>query len=85
MVAHVAPSGRRAKRAGGGESGGHLHQGRSGVPVGTDGGRGAKALREAAKKTGASWQDHVGNPRNTLYAVKRLIGRKFEEKEVQKD
>ncbi len=25
------------------------------------------------------------NPRNTLYAVKRLIGRKFEEKEVQKD
>ncbi|NJZ82794.1 hypothetical protein GO280_01406 [Ralstonia solanacearum] len=61
VVAHVAPSGRRAKRAGGGESGGHLHQGRSGVPVGTDGGRGAKALREAAKKTGASWQDHVGN------------------------
>ena len=27
----------------------------------------------------------VNNPRNTLYAVKRLIGRKFEEKEVQKD
>jgi molecular chaperone DnaK len=27
----------------------------------------------------------VTNPRNTLYAVKRLIGRKFEEKEVQKD
>ena len=26
----------------------------------------------------------VTNPRNTLYAVKRLIGRKFEEKEVQK-
>jgi len=27
----------------------------------------------------------VTNPQNTLYAVKRLIGRKFEEKEVQKD
>ena len=27
----------------------------------------------------------VTNPFNTLYAVKRLIGRKFEEKEVQKD
>ncbi len=27
----------------------------------------------------------VTNPVNTLYAVKRLIGRKFEEKEVQKD
>ena len=27
----------------------------------------------------------VTNPKNTLYAVKRLIGRKFEEDEVQKD
>ena len=27
----------------------------------------------------------VTNPRNTLFAVKRLIGRKFDEKEVQKD
>ncbi len=27
----------------------------------------------------------VTNPRSTLYAVKRLIGRKFQEKEVQKD
>ena len=27
----------------------------------------------------------ITNPQNTLYAVKRLIGRKFEEKEVQKD
>ncbi len=35
---------------------------------------------------GASAKRHaVTNPRNTLYAVKRLIGRKFTEKEVQKD
>ena len=27
----------------------------------------------------------VTNPKNTLFAVKRLIGRKFQEKEVQKD
>jgi molecular chaperone DnaK len=27
----------------------------------------------------------VTNPKNTVYAVKRLIGRKFTEKEVQKD
>jgi len=33
----------------------------------------------------AAKRQAVTNPRNTLYAVKRLIGRKFEEKEVQKD
>ena len=27
----------------------------------------------------------ITNPKNTLYAIKRLIGRKFEEREVQKD
>lgn len=35
---------------------------------------GAQAKRQA-----------VTNPKNTLFAVKRLIGRKFQEKEVQKD
>lgn len=27
----------------------------------------------------------VTNPKNTLFAVKRLIGRRYEDKEVQKD
>ncbi len=33
----------------------------------------------------AAKRQTVTNPKNTLFAVKRLIGRRFEEKEVQKD
>ncbi|WP_426191586.1 molecular chaperone DnaK [Massilia sp. DWR3-1-1] len=33
----------------------------------------------------AAKRQAVTNPKNTLFAVKRLIGRKFDEKEVQKD
>ncbi|WP_296360589.1 hypothetical protein, partial [Ralstonia sp.] len=53
-----------AQRTRGGESGGHLHQWRWSVPVGTGEGSSAKALREAAEETRARWQiwqDHVGN------------------------
>ena len=41
---------------------------------------GGETLVGAAAKRQA-----VTNPKNTIYAVKRLIGRKFEEDEVQKD
>src|ERR1700754_5182553 len=34
---------------------------------------------------GPAKRQSVTNPKNTLFAVKRLIGRRFEEKEVQKD
>ena len=40
---------------------------------------GERLVGQAAKRQA------VTNARNTLYAVKRLIGRRFEEKEVQKD
>ena len=40
---------------------------------------GERLVGQAAKRQA------VTNPTNTLYAVKRLIGRKFTEKEVQKD
>ena len=40
---------------------------------------GERIVGQAAKRQA------VTNPKNTLYAVKRLIGRKFTEKEVQKD
>ena len=33
----------------------------------------------------AAKRQAVTNPKNTLFAVKRLVGRKFKDKEVQKD
>jgi len=38
-----------------------------------------KLVGEAAKNQGAS------NPLRTVYVIKRLVGRKFEDKEVQRD
>ena len=64
----------------------------NGIPRVVENSEGARTTPSIVAYTGdevlvgaSAKRQAVTNPRNTIYAAKRLIGRKFEEKEVQKD